>query len=315
MIPGLSITAMSANGLEIAGIDASRPLDPALITRLNTLWMSHPVIYFPDAGRDPDAHLRLSEAFGKLAPHAMARIRHPEHDKLIRMSWNTRTEEEPGSVHGALYAMNGEPAIGWLPWHKDGFFGQWPNQGSMLNPVRIAYAGGDTSFIDTTLVYDDLPPAMKQRIADLEIIFDPLSPEPPVRYGTLISTGKIEQDEDQVLNQHARATRQAPIAHRLVATHPLSGAPILNLTSFFGPVILGMEREASNDLLSELLTFADQPKYVYTHKWRMNDLLLWDNWRCLHTVHPHPADAEREMHRSTIGMDAPMGRIVENEPA
>ena len=89
----------------------------------------------------------------------------------------------------------------------------------------------------------------------------------------------------------------------------------MNLTSLFGPVILGMEREESDALLSDLLTFAEQPKYVYRHKWRPNDLLLWDNWRCLHTVDPHPADASREMHRSTIGMDAPMGRVVTADAA
>lgn len=310
MIQGLSIKPLGANGLEICGIDASRPLDPDLAKRLNALWLSHPVIYFPETGNHPDAHLRLSELFGTLAPHAMPKIRHPDYDKLIRMSWNTRSEEEAGSIHGALFSMNGEPAIGWLPWHKDGFFGQWPNQGSMLNPVSIAYAGGDTSFIDTTQVYDDLPDAMKRRIADLEIVFDPLSKDPPVRYGALISTGHIDQGTTGVLNKHNQATRATSIAQKLVDTHPFSGAPIMNLASLFGPVILGMDRAESDALLSELLTIAEQRKYVYRHKWRMNDLLLWDNWRCMHTVDPHPGDATREMHRSTIGMDAPMGRVV-----
>lgn len=316
MIQGLSIKPLSANGLEIAGVDASRPLDPALVARLNALWLSHPVLYFPDTGDQPDAHLRLSEAFGALAPHAMPTIRHPDYDKLIRMSWNTRTDDEPGSIHGARFSMDGEPAFGWLPWHKDGFFSQWPNRGSMLNPVKIAYAGGDTSFIDTTLVYDDLPIAMKQRIADLEIVFDPLSTDQPVPYGALGSIGLIEQGEKRdVLKKHSTATRQAPIAQKLVDVHPLTGAPILNLTSFFGPIILGMERRDSNALLSELLSFADQPKYVCRHQWRMGDLLLWDNWRCLHTVHPHPPDAAREMHRSTIGMEAPMGRVLTDATA
>jgi taurine dioxygenase len=314
MIQGLSIRPIGANGLEIAGVDASRPLDPPLARRLNALWMSHPVIYFPGTGDHPDAHLRLSEVFGTLAQHSMPKIRHPSYDKLIRMSWNTRSDDEPGSIHGARFSMDGEPAFGWLPWHKDGFFSQLPNRGSMLNPVKIAYAGGDTSFIDTTQVYDDLPAAMKQRIADLEIVFDPLSTDPPVPYGALTSIGQIAQyGERDVLNKHSRATRQAPIAQKLVDTHPLTGAPILNLTSFYGPIILGMDRRESDALLSELLTIAEQRRYVYRHKWRMGDLLLWDNWRCLHTVHPHPEDATREMHRSTIGMDSPMGRVVTEE--
>lgn len=309
MIDALSIRPIGAGGLEISGFDASRPLDPALVKRLNALWLSHPLIYFPNAGSDMEAHLRLSAAFGELAPHAMAKIRHPEHDKLIRMSYNTRTEEEAGSVHGAMYTIDGQEAVGWLPWHKDGFFGQWPNHGSMLNPVRIAYAGGETSFLDTTQVYDDLPEAMRRRIAELEVVFDPLTTDPPLPYGSITRTGRANREND-VLEKHSRAKRQAPIAQKLVDTHPVTGMPIINLTSLFGPVILGMDRDESNALLSELLTFAERPEYVYTHRWRQGDLLLWDNWRCLHTVHPHPADAAREMNRTTIGVEVLMGRTI-----
>ena len=243
MIDALVVEPIGANGLQISGIDASRPIDPMLARRLNALWISHPVIYFTGIGGHPQAHLELSAVFGELAPHAMGKIRHPEHDKLIRMSYNTRTEEEAGSIHGAMYSIDGEPAVGWLPWHKDGFFGRWPNHGSMLNPVRIAYEGGNTSFLDTTQVYDDLSPAMRARIADLEIVFDPLSGDPPLRDGTIGWTGRVAREDAGVLVQHSRKHQQAPIAQKLVDAHPVTGAPIINLTSMFGPVILGMERK------------------------------------------------------------------------
>lgn len=315
MIESLTIKPIGANGIEISGIDGSQAFEPALTQRLNALWAVHPVIYFPKAGNHPEAHLRLSEVFGELAPHAMAKIRHPEHDKLIRMSYNTRSEDEPGSIHGAMYSIDGEPAIGWLPWHKDGFFGQWPNQGSMLNPVRIAYQGGQTSFLDTTQVYDELPASMRERLAELEIVFDPMTRDAPLQYGTLGRFGRQEQMDGGILQQHARENKQARIAQKLVDTHPVTGAPIINLTSMFGPVILGMDRAESDALLTALLTLAEQPRYVYTHRWQMGDLLLWDNWRCLHTVSSHPADAAREMHRSTIGVAAPMGRLIASEVA
>lgn len=262
MIAALKIEAFGANGLKITGIDPSRPIDDALALRLNALWHSHPVLYFPDVGSHPDAHLRPSAVFGELVPHAMPTIRHPEHEKLIRMSYTTRTEDEPGSVHGAMYSIDGQPAVSWLPWHKDGFLSQLPNHGSMLKPVRIAHEGGDIAFLDTTQVYDDLPADMRERIADLEIVFDPLTRDPLLPCGDIKVTGRIERGDGDILIKHSREKKQPPIAQKLVDAHPVTGAPIINLTAMFGPAILGLDRAESNALLSGLLTFAEQPRYV-----------------------------------------------------
>ncbi len=103
---------------------------------------------------------------------------------------------------------------------------------------------------------------MRERIADLEIVFDPLTRDPLLPCGDIKVTGRIERGDGDILIKHSREKKQAPIAQKLVDAHPVTGAPIINLTAMFGPAILGMDRAESNALLSGLLTFAEQPRYV-----------------------------------------------------
>jgi alpha-ketoglutarate-dependent taurine dioxygenase len=43
-----------------------------------------------------------------------------------------------------------------------------------------------------------------------------------------------------------------------------------------------------------------QPQYVYTHEWRMNDLVLWDNTGTMHRARPFDPDSERLLTRFTL---------------
>jgi alpha-ketoglutarate-dependent 2,4-dichlorophenoxyacetate dioxygenase len=54
-------------------------------------------------------------------------------------------------------------------------------------------------------------------------------------------------------------------------------------------------------LLEELLQFATQPKFTYSHRWAVYDLVIWDNRRVLHRGRPYDIDhCRRVMHRATI---------------
>lgn len=58
--------------------------------------------------------------------------------------------------------------------------------------------------------------------------------------------------------------------------------------------------------LEELLEWSTQPQFFYSHRWRRNDLVMWDNRHCLHRVRPFDSGKyKRIMHRTTLAGDGP----------
>jgi alpha-ketoglutarate-dependent 2,4-dichlorophenoxyacetate dioxygenase len=52
-------------------------------------------------------------------------------------------------------------------------------------------------------------------------------------------------------------------------------------------------------LLDELMAFATQPRFVYVHKWRVGDLVIWDNRCTMHRGRPHDDSQPRDLRRAT----------------
>ena len=57
-------------------------------------------------------------------------------------------------------------------------------------------------------------------------------------------------------------------------------------------------------LLRDLIEHATQPEFVYSHKWRVNDLVIWDNRQTMHRGRPFPAHEARDVRRTTVSGDA-----------
>src|SRR5207248_5809137 len=101
------------------------------------------------------------------------------------------------------------------------------------------------------------------------------------------------------------ASRPA-VDHPLVRTHPDTGRKALYLGNHSSR-IHGLPGGEGAALLDELLEHATQRKFVYVHRWRPGDLIMWDN-RCL--LHRVVADAamrqyRRVMHRSVVKGSVP----------
>jgi taurine dioxygenase len=140
-------------------------------------------------------------------------------------------------------------------WHTDKPYHPAPPMLTMLRAVEVppperTNRGGDTEFANTRLAYDALPEATRRRIAGLRVVFRP-----------------------------AFDDRRPAVDHPLVRTHPETGRKALYLGNH-SMHILGMPETNGRALLDELLAHATQPQFVYRHRWRAGDLVMWDN-RCL----------------------------------
>jgi alpha-ketoglutarate-dependent taurine dioxygenase len=141
-----------------------------------------------------------------------------------------------------------------------------------LYAVELPPAGGDTEFANMALAYAALPEEMKCRIDGLRVVFSP-----------------------------AFDPARGAVDHPLVRTHPDTGAKSLYLGNH-STHIPGMLEVEGAKLLAELLDHATQRQFVYVHRWRRGDLVMWDN-RCL--LHRAVGNYEVEkyrriMHRSVV---------------
>ncbi len=170
-------------------------------------------------------------------------------------------------------------------WHTDSSFKRVPATASLLSGREVSPVGGETEFATQRAAYADLPEEMRQRIENLVAIHD-----------FAYSRGLI----DPTLISEVQKRETPPVPHAVVRTNPANGCK-----SFFAgshaSYIRGMAVEEGRALLRELTALAAQPQYVYTHKWRPQDLVIWDNRCCLHRGRTwDKAKYRRVMNRTTV---------------
>jgi alpha-ketoglutarate-dependent 2,4-dichlorophenoxyacetate dioxygenase len=172
-----------------------------------------------------------------------------------------------------------------LLWHTDASYDQARGAYSLLSCHSVPPAGADTEFADMRAAYDALPERKKQQIEDLSV-------EHSIWHSRALAGMSDVTDEE-------KATRP-PARHRLVHRHPGSGRKVLYLASHASHVI-GMPPEQGRALLRELMEHATQPRFVYRHKWRVGDLLVWDNLQTMHRGTPFDDTRyPRDMRRTTV---------------
>jgi len=290
------------NGLEHADLKSD-----AVREKLRHYWVHDGLVIFRGTRVTPDFQVELSEVFADLEVHPVHEIRHPDNEKLIRLVSNPQGEDED------LIEVNGETGCAWLPWHKDLVFTARLNHGGILRATKLTSSGGETGYIDQIDAYNRLPDAVKARIDDLEVVYlyGPIETSPwctrdTVRY---IKIGPANRS----MNQRA-ANDSPPVVHPLVFAQAETGRKALNLSPRFARSILGMAKAESNALLTMLANdLWDSPAYF--HKWALDEMVLWDNWRMLHCVTPGPYEEVRIVERTTIAGDYGLGRKLEQPAA
>jgi alpha-ketoglutarate-dependent 2,4-dichlorophenoxyacetate dioxygenase len=173
--------------------------------------------------------------------------------------------------------------------HTDSSFNALPTKWSLLSARVIPPAGGDTLYVDTRAVYDALPAALRAKAegAVAEHWF----------WKTRGRAGMPVTDDMR------RA--MPPVPQPIVRTIPESGRKAL-LIGNHATHVIGWPKDEGVKLLDELNAFATQPQFIYTHKWRAGDLVIWDNRCTLHRATSYDLfKYKRDMRRTTINEFGP----------
>lgn len=281
----LSIRPLSrACGAEVAGIDLARALEAETVQRLHRALGEHGILLFRDADLTPAQHVAFSRQFGALETHVVGEFNLPGHPEVFVVS-NVREE---GKLKGAVYAGQ--------YWHSDLSYMKKPSLGSLLLCREMPEVGGDTMWANMVLAYDSLSDVMKKFLSGLRAVHD---------YSHAYDTYFAHLKERPPLTPEQRA-KTPPVEQPMVRTHPVTGRRALYVNPGFTKAIVGMPKEESQPILEMLFAHSTRPEFVYRHKWRVNDLVFWDNRCTMHyALSDYDFSVRRHMHRTTIAGDVP----------
>ncbi len=273
---------------EIGDLDLSRPLSAEDATAVKQAFAIHAVLIFPDQQLSADQHLEFARHFGPLETsigvyRADTKLR--VNPQLADVS-NLNDQNEVWGKDSRLRMFQ----LGNRIWHTDSSFKRLPARASLLYARSIPPVGGLTEFADGRAAYDALPDEMKQRLHGLV-----------AEHSIFTSRARLG------FTNFSDEERQAlpPVPQVMVRTIPENGRKSLYLASHAGRVF-GMPDPEGRALIDQLLDFATQRQFVYTHRWRQHDLVIWDN-RC--TLHRgtdfDDLRYKRDMQRATVSDIAP----------
>jgi len=251
-----------AAGVEITDIDVSRPLTPEVKETIVDALLAHQLVVLPGQALTRERQFQFAAEFGK--------VESPDADRRV------------GKRHGVAHVLSnlgadGNPTIRHSKaanyhWHTDKPYNAAPPTLTLLHAVEVPERGGDTEFANTALAYDALPEQTKRRIAGQRVAFRP-----------------------------AFDDSRPGAVHPLVRTHPETGRKALYLGNH-ATHIVGLPEAESASTLAELLAHATRPRFVYRHRWRVGDLVMWDNRCLLHraVLDEHSGKYRRIMYRSIV---------------
>jgi len=273
---------------KVTEVDLSKPIDHDIQRAIERAMDAYAVCVLPGQHLEDEQQIAFSRVYGPLevspgigrksgAISPTARIQHKEIFDISNL-------DQDGGILGENNArasfMQGNQL-----WHTDSSFRPESATWSMLHAKVIPPAGGDTEFADTRAAYDALPDAMKRRLEGLVA-------EHSLWHSRTRLGGYLPTEEERKSYQSAR--------HKVVRRHPGSGRNALYIAAHASHMV-GMPVEEGQALLRELMEFATQPQFVYCHKWRVGDLVIWDNRCTMHRATPFDAtDEVRDLRRTTI---------------
>ena len=270
----------SVFGAEVIGIDPALPMDDATFATLLRGWLDHQLLLFRNVVMTPEQQIDFTRRFGELHIMSPPDTNLPGHPEIFVVS----NVEENGKALGMR-------RVG-LGWHTDGEDKAIPNAGSFLYALQVPAEGGDTYFANMYAAYDALPPETRHRIDGKRACF------------SRVRLHDVHYPHLGPLTEAQKAARP-DVFHPLARTHPLSGRKALYIGRW-AIDIQGMPEEEGRALVRELHDFSVQPRFVYRHRWRKGDALLWDN-RCLQHCATEFDETRyrRHMHRTTLEGDRP----------
>jgi taurine dioxygenase len=260
-------------GAEVIGADLRDGGGAGHIEAIKKAFLKHHLLVVRDQHLERKDLHAFASRFGPIETHSVA-LKGVEGEQLKGVHYITNLDANGVPVEKPVVNSN-------YFWHSDKSFLPEPALTTMLYAVEVPPSGGDTQFANMTRAYDALSQEDKRRIDGLRVV---QSLEHMRK-----ATGNVPPTAEELKDA-------PPVEHPLVRTHPETGGKSLFLGMYSG-AIAGLPEKEGRELLDRLTAHATQDRFVFTQKWKPNDLVLWDN-RCL--MHKAVANYAMGQHRRIL---------------
>lgn len=274
----------AALGADVHGVDLSKDVDEQTFKRIADAWAEHLVLRFSGQRLDDAALMRFSERFGKLdeVPIPTANMDRalsgvaPDAQRWVAVISNVKKN---GKAIGGLGSYKSI-------WHTDMSYNPLPPRASLLYALECPPAGGDTGFANMYAAYDTLPEDLKRAIEGKVCTHD----------SSTNSAGERRVGFEEITDP----SKTPGAVHPLVRLHPVTRRRCLFLGRRRNAFVHGLSVPASEDLLDRLWRHASKEEFSWYQKWRVGDLMLWDNRCAMHRRDAFEDANRRVMHRTQI---------------
>lgn len=273
---------------EVSGLDLRVPLTKEQAAEVEAAMDKYAVLVFHGQDITDEQQLAFALNFGEREKARGGTVVRKEDYRLstgLNDVSNLGKDGRPLARDSRAFLFN----LGNCLWHSDSSFRPIPAKFSLLSARVVNPKGGNTEFADMRAAYDALDEETKAEIEDMIC-----------EHSLMYSRGSLGfldySDEEKEMFR--------PVLQRLVRTHPVHGRKSLYLSSHAG-AIKGMSVPEGRLILRDLTEHATQPEFVYVHKWKLHDLVMWDNRQTMHRVRRYDQSQPRDMRRATVAGTEP----------
>ncbi|NYT38180.1 TauD/TfdA family dioxygenase [Allopusillimonas soli] len=268
----------AALGAEVKGVNVAEGVgDDQMAVVLDALH-TYGVIVLRDQRLTPQQQVAFCRRLGPMRVSFMTDVAVPEAPELTIVSNIVKDGRPIGLVDaGAL-------------WHTDGSYLPQPDMYTVLHAIQIPQRDGtslgETRFMSTAAVYENLPDDIREKIDSAQ--------------GVHSLSYHIQRKIEGNFKAPPAKDSKPDVLHPAVIQHPVTKRKGIYLTEGHTKAIQGLPEQEGRELLDVIATFAKQPQFLYRHKWREGDLLVWDNVGTQHLAITDYGTMPRRLHRAGI---------------
>ena len=268
-------------GAEILNYKLSKDLNHKSFKEILKTFNEYGILLFRNQNLSIKNQVTFGRKFGKVLIHAVNQNHAKGHPEIYVLS-NLDNRGKPSGKH---------PDQGSLYWHTDGSWRKITGQATIMVADIIPSKGGETHFCCMENAYDSLSDNMKLKIDDLFAIHN-------------LDFSRNRRHGHDPLSKKQK-NNAPPVIHPIVRTHPNTSRKSLFLGDH-AEYIEDMDYSKGRNFIERLNKLATKTKFIYKHKYKEGDVLVWDNRRLLHKGTKYDtANVKRVMRRTTIIGEAP----------
>lgn len=266
-----------AIGALVEGTDLSRDLEQRDVEQLRDLLAQHQVLFFRDQPLTPQEQVRFAARFGTLHVHPIYPVL-PEIPEILVL--DTSKDFLPDNDN----------------WHTDVTFSDTPPLAGILSAKQMPSSGGDTLWSSCSAAYEALSEPMRRMLEGLTAQHSVAKSFPAGRW----------QNDPAFKERYERAiAKHPPVNHPVVRTHPVTGRKGLFVNSGFTTHINELRPTESRALLDFLDAHASRPEFTVRWRWKVHDVVFWDNRVTQHYAVADYLPERRVVYRATVNGDKP----------